>query len=229
MIPKVIHCFWAGGQKTALAERCLASWRRFAPGWEVREWNLANLPDAARQSTFCAGAIRFKRWAFVSDWVRFWSLHEYGGVYFDFDQELLKSIDELPEGEWCAGERRVGGFVGMAPGAGLRLMPRSPIARTMLDYYAKVAFSECLTVGEIMDNFAGEAEQSLKALLVLDPELMSPMGMDGKLHLTGRTVGVHWYAMSWASPARKIARWLSWHGLRKVVDGILVMKRMLGK
>ena len=226
MIPKIIHCFWAGGPKTKLAERCLASWRRFAPGWEIREWNLANLPETAWQSAFCAEAIRRKRWAFVSDWVRFWTLYEFGGIYFDFDQELFRSVDELPEGEWCAGERRLTGTVGCAPGAGLRLTPGSFIARKMLDYYEQVAFSESLTVGEIMDGFARDADQSLKALPVLEPELMSPMDVDGKLRRTERTVGIHWYAMSWASPQRKLAKWLSWHGMRWVVDGLLRVKRM---
>ena len=229
MIPKIIHCFWAEGPKTKLAERCLASWRRFAPGWEIREWSLSNLPEVAWQSAFCAEAIRRKRWAFVSDWVRFWTLYEFGGIYFDFDQELFRPIDELPEGEWCAGERRVAGTVGRAPGAGLRLTPGSSIARTMLDYYEQVAFSESLTVGEIMDGFARDADQCLKSLPVLEPELMSPMDINGKLRRTDRTVGIHWYAMSWASPQRKLAKWLSWHGMRWVVDGLLRVKKVFAR
>ena len=59
---------------------------------------------------------------------------------------------------------------------------------------------------------------------VLDPEVMSPIGMDGKPRTTERTVAVHWYAMSWATKSRKFARWLSWHGMRGVVDGLLRLK-----
>ena len=33
MIPKVIHCCWFSAKKTALAEKCRASWRRFAPDY----------------------------------------------------------------------------------------------------------------------------------------------------------------------------------------------------
>lgn len=49
MIPKVIHCFWAQGPKTKLAEKCLASWRKYAPGWEIREWDLEKINTEAQR------------------------------------------------------------------------------------------------------------------------------------------------------------------------------------
>ncbi len=71
-VPRIIHCCWfGGGPKPALAKRCRESWRRFAPGWEVREWNDAG-PDAPE---FVRQAANARKWAFVSDWMRFKVLH----------------------------------------------------------------------------------------------------------------------------------------------------------
>ena len=55
VIPKIIHCFWTGGPKTKLAEKCLASWRKFAPDWEIREWGLSDFSDLP---DFCKEAVR---------------------------------------------------------------------------------------------------------------------------------------------------------------------------
>ena len=221
MIPKTIHCFWAGGPKTKLAERCRASWRTHAPDWEIREWNLSDLSEMPR---FCTEAIRRKKWAFVADWARFAALEREGGLYFDFDLELVKPIGELPGDEWVSGEWTVSGGVTANPGSGIALEKESPIARAMLDYYAAAEFNDKVTVGEILSGLAAARE-----LKVLDPEVMSPIGVDGKLHRTERTVGIHWYAMSWASPKRKILQWLSWHGMRPLVDLLVWAKQKLGR
>ena len=43
MIPKIIHYCWFGGNplpKDALA--CIASWKKFFPDYEIKEWNESN-------------------------------------------------------------------------------------------------------------------------------------------------------------------------------------------
>jgi hypothetical protein len=49
-----------------------------------------------------------KKWAFVSDYIRFWALQNEGGVYLDTDMELLKPLDPL------IAELTGDGFVGMS-------------------------------------------------------------------------------------------------------------------
>ena len=227
MIPKLIHCFWAGGQKTKLAEKCLASWRKYAPGWEIVEWNLENLGVGDSCSctkdeipSFVWKAVEARKWAFVADWARFAALEREGGLYFDFDVELVKPIDELPGGEWVSGEWTASGGVIANPGSGIALEKGSPIARAMLDYYATAEFNDKVTVGEIME---GIGDRGL-GIGVLEPEVMSPIGVDGKMHRTEKTVGIHWYAMSWASPKQKILQWMSWHGMRPLIDALLVLR-----
>lgn len=222
MIPRIIHCFWAKGPKTKLAERCLASWRRFAPGWEIREWSLADIQRMASLPIFCQKAIRHRKWAFVADWARFEILRAEGGVYLDADVELVESVSLLPEGEWVAQEFVPGG-VAANPGSGIALEKDSDVARMMIIHYAGAAYNPDVTVGETLERLL---KTKGLALARLGPEVMSPIGLDGKLRRTGRTVGIHWYAMSWASPQRKLAKWLSWHGMRWVVNGLLRVKRM---
>ena len=48
--------------------------------------------------------------------------------------------------------------------------------------------------------------------------------IDGTLHSTAATRGIHRYAMSWATPTRRLARWLSWHGMRRAVDALLRLR-----
>ena len=231
MIPKIIHCFWAGGPKTELAEKCLASWRKYAPGWEIVEWNLEDLGVGDSCSgtkdeipSFVWKAIALRKWAFVADWARFAVLQQEGGVYFDYDFELVKPIEELPEGKWCAGQWLPDGRVGMEPAA-IALEKVSPLAQAMLDYYATAEFNDKVTVGEIME---GLRDRGL-GIRVLEPEVMSPIGVDGKLHHTERTVGIHWYAMSWVGPVRRFTRWLSWHGMRPLIDALLALRNRVRK
>lgn len=221
MIPKVIHCCWFGGRKTALAERCQASWRKYAPDFEIRE--CSELPFDAPD--FVRVALAEKRWAFVSDWMRFRLLADFGGVYFDFDEELVAPFCGLPQGPWCAGEFRVDGFAGHAPGAGLALEPHSEIAATMLAYYSEHGVDCGMTVGEIMASVV--AENSGCSLLLLPPEVLSPIDCAGRMHRAAGTIGVHHYAMSWAPWWRKLLQWISWHGGRPAIDALLKVKHRL--
>ena len=43
MIPKVIHYCWFGGKPLPeLAKKCIASWKKYCPDYEIKEWNEAN-------------------------------------------------------------------------------------------------------------------------------------------------------------------------------------------
>ena len=43
MIPKIIHYCWFGGnKKPALIKKCIESWKKFCPDYEIKEWNESN-------------------------------------------------------------------------------------------------------------------------------------------------------------------------------------------
>lgn len=100
-IPKIIHYIWVGGKPLSpLAEQCLASWKKYLPDYELRLWNELNSP---MDHPYVREMYAQKKWAFVSDYIRFWALKNEGGLYLDTDMEVFKSLDSLLGG---------GGFVG---------------------------------------------------------------------------------------------------------------------
>lgn len=87
MIPKVIHYCWFGGNpKPEIVEKCIASWRKFCPDWEIIEWNESNYD--VEKIPFVKEAYKAKKWAFVSDFARLDVVYAAGGIYHDTDVEL---------------------------------------------------------------------------------------------------------------------------------------------
>ena len=94
MIPKVIHYIWFGGKPLPkLAEKCIKSWRKFCPDYEIKRWDESNL-DISKYK-FAQDAYDSKKYAFASDVMRTEILYNEGGVYLDIDVELLKPIDNI--------------------------------------------------------------------------------------------------------------------------------------
>ena len=88
MIPKIIHYCWFGGNpKPEIIEKCIASWRKHCPDWEIVEWNESNYDVSAL--TYTKEAYEAKKWAFVSDVARLEVIINHGGVYLDTDVEIL--------------------------------------------------------------------------------------------------------------------------------------------
>lgn len=100
MIPKIIHYCWFGGNPLSEdAKRYIATWRKYCPGYEIKEWNETNFD--IDQNRYCKEAYNAKKWAFVSDYVRLKVLYDFGGIYMDTDVEVLKPLDEFSNyGAW---------------------------------------------------------------------------------------------------------------------------------
>lgn len=93
LIPKKIHYFWFGSEKPESVRRCIESWKKYAPDYEIVEWNESNCDVDAYSYT--KEAYEHKKYAFVSDFFRIKVLYEEGGIYMDTDMELYDSIDFL--------------------------------------------------------------------------------------------------------------------------------------
>lgn len=102
MIPKTFHYVWFGGSALPpLAERCIASWRKCCPDYEIKRWDESNF-DVTR-NRYCQEAYEAKKWSFASDYARLWILVHEGGIYMDTDVELLKPLDSFLEEEAFSG------------------------------------------------------------------------------------------------------------------------------
>ena len=94
MIPKIIHYCWFGhGKKSELIEKCMATWKKFLPEYEIKEWNEDNFDVSSVQ--YVREAYTERKWAFVSDYVRLYALYHEGGIYMDTDVEVLRPIDKF--------------------------------------------------------------------------------------------------------------------------------------
>ncbi len=92
MIPKTIHYCWFGkNKKPKLIKKCIKSWKKYCPDYQIIEWNEDNFD--INYNEYVKEAYRLKKWAFVSDVARIYALVKCGGVYLDTDMELIKPID----------------------------------------------------------------------------------------------------------------------------------------
>ena len=80
MIPRVIHYCWFGrNQLPKSAVKCINSWRKFFPDYEIKEWNEDNFD--VNIIPYTAEAYSVKKYAFVSDYARFLIFYKYGLIH----------------------------------------------------------------------------------------------------------------------------------------------------
>ena len=143
MIPKIIHYCWFGGKPLPEdAKRCIASWKHYMPDYEIKEWNECNFD--IRCNTYCEQAYNAKKYAFVSDYARLWILYQEGGIYFDTDVEVIKSLDDIiTKGAFMGCETsptKDNQIITVNPGLGLGVEPKNAIYKELLDLYNKRSF-----------------------------------------------------------------------------------------
>lgn len=214
MIPKIIHYCWFGrGEKPALAKKCIASWHKFCPDFEIREWTEDNCDYLAMP--FMAEAYATKKYAFVSDVMRLIVLEQYGGVYFDTDVEVVRDISSLLDDE---------GFIGfengeyVASGLTIAAVAHHPVIQAMIDEYKKLRYVQpdgsitpvaCPHLNsDVMERFGlvcNGQEQVVAGIHVYPEDYFNPMdSTTGKLTKTENTYSIHWYSMSWFPKSTQI-------------------------
>ena len=260
MIPKIIHYCWFGGNPLPeLAQKCIASWRKYLPDYEIWQWserplhenvnvikdnqdnqdnielaqrlNFLNQRSALNQRKarlehprkrvmefdvemipYTAEAYRQKKYAFVSDYARFWILYKYGGIYFDTDVEVIRPLDEIiaqgnfmgfelnPDGENDPQKYAPRYAFAVNPGVGLGMEKEHPFIKTMLDKYSQLEYETpvfpwgktivAYTTEELcklgLKNVQGI--QEVQGIKVYPHEYFAPIDViSGKLHITKNT------------------------------------------
>ncbi|MDR2602584.1 MAG: hypothetical protein LBC53_09085 [Spirochaetaceae bacterium] len=96
MIPKKIHYIWLGEKKYALVKQCISSWKRLMPDYEIKCWDADNIP----KHHWVDEALKQKKWAFASDYLRLYALYNEGGIYLDADVYARKRFDCFLENDF---------------------------------------------------------------------------------------------------------------------------------
>lgn len=138
MIPKVIHYCWFGGKPLPkTARKCLASWKKMCPDYEIKRWDESNFD--VHQNRFISSAYEAGAWAFVSDWARLKIVYDNGGIYLDTDVELCKSLDGLLDNQCYIGVQQPERLC--TTGLGFGAVEASPVVKEMLSQYDDLVFS----------------------------------------------------------------------------------------
>ena len=217
MIPKTIHYCWFGrGELTQLAKKCIASWRQFFPDYEIKEWNEGNFD--VNIIPYTADAYKVGKYAFVSDYARFWVLYHFGGVYFDTDVEVIRPMDDIIErGPFMGLETsNQSGDIGIAvaPGLGMAAEKENPLYRLFLDEYDSLSFFDANNkinqysmipmVSRYFINCGLEGIndriETISGIYIYPTDYFNPYdSKTGNLSITGNTRTIHWYSASWLS------------------------------
>ena len=214
MIPKIIHYCWFGGKPMPqLAQKCIASWKKYLPDYEIKRWDESNFD--VNQLPYTRDAYANGKYAFVSDYARFKILYEEGGIYLDTDVELVKSLCAIVENGPFMGEEEK---MRCNPGVGIGAEPRMSFVKEMLDFYQNLNFitedgglnmQTIVTYTSDLLKTHGYTESNQAQLVagfnIYPPEYFCPINYFTKeLVITPKTYSIHHFAESWVSTRMKV-------------------------
>lgn len=212
-IPKVIHYCWFGGNPLPpLAQKCIASWKKFLPDYELKRWDESNFD--VNIIPYTKQAYSAKKYAFVSDYARFWILYKYGGLYFDTDVEIIRPMDDIIsagpfmgcENPYIEGATSNLGL-GVNPGLGLGVNPGLGLYKDLLDVYSTLDFnsSSNKTVVEYTTELLCDKGlrnsadiQEIDGVKIYPADYFCPINpLNLEFVKTARTRSIHHFAASW--------------------------------
>lgn len=218
MIPKVIHYCWFGGNPLPdMAVRCIESWKKYCPDYQIVEWNESNFD--LDMYDYVKEAYEAKRWAFVSDVARLYALVNCGGIYMDTDVDVIKNLDSLLK------YKAVSGFetdTQITTGL-MACEAHHPLFEELLREYENAHFiradgtwdlttnvsritNSCLKYGLIRNN----SLQTVNGFTLLPSDYLCPKDYrTGKIRLTDRTMTIHHFNASWHTEEQKYEMTLS--------------------
>ena len=207
MIPKIIHYCWFGrGEKPELALKCIESWKKYLPDYELNEWNEDNFDIS--QNRYVREAYDNRKFAFVTDYVRLYALSIEGGIYMDTDVEVLGNFDKFLHHHAFSGFETDGNVP-----TGMMAAEKGSIwAKELLDQYQDRVFVQSDGSFDMTTNTAVITNYMIDKGLILNNQYQDFPGLctmyptdffcpkdhrTGKIRCTKNTVCIHHFAGSW--------------------------------
>lgn len=217
-IPKIIHFCWLSGDPYPDSiQKCLDTWKRVLPDYEIKLWS---------KDTFDINSVRWvkeafecKKYAFAADFIRFWALYNYGGIYLDSDIEVIKNYDDFLENTSFMGFE----YLGIPEAATIGAVPGVPWIKQCLDYYEGKSFYDengsiknqavpYLIRLVLKNNFGIDCKdnntiQRFKDLVMYPYKYFSPKNYyTDEIEADENTVSIHRFASAWGPTAKR--RWI---------------------
>lgn len=216
MIPKKIHfCWYGGGPYSATIEKCIASWKKYLPDYEIVRWDESNTPF--EKMPFLRILYKQKRWAFISDYMRLYALYKEGGIYFDTDIEVIRSFDDLleeksfiafqtnfqeskyPFNTAVIGSEQGGAFIERC------LMETEKLQRMQYHAMAAPTISSAILINDYgIKNYAC---QKFSDVTVLTKEFFYPFAWFEQYSpscIQPNTYAIHWWEDSWGNKKKNL-------------------------
>ena len=207
---KIIHYCWFGDKPISkLAKKCINSWKKYLPDYEIKFWNETNIDIS--ECPFIKEAYKNKKWAFVADYVRCKALKEYGGIYFDTDIEIIKDISFLFNDE-------TNSFLGMedsgyvAVGVWYEKNKDAFLPTKLLEEYKKIKTFDLSNMRELtipkmiskvlnkcgFKNSFNDIQKLEQGIFIYPREFFYPYSYDWQEKIiTPNTCMIHYYDASW--------------------------------
>lgn len=214
MEKKIHYCWFGGNAIPQSAQKCIDSWKKYFPQYEICLWNESNFDIECND--YVKEAYEAKKWAFVSDYARFWILYNYGGLYFDTDVEVVSDFEDiLVRGNFMGCEESSNYAVN--PGLGIAVEKGNSFYKEMLDMYDSIHFdnhddNSIKTVVEYTTNMlkkhgyiANGNIQEIEDIHIYPPEYFCPLDpISGKMSMTNNTHSIHHYTATWQTPYKRM-------------------------
>ena len=225
MIPKIIHFCWLSGDSfPQLVKLCIDSWEEKLADYQIILWDITRIN--INSNLWLKQAYEQKKYAFAADYIRFYALYHYGGIYLDADVEVLRSFDDLLNRKEFIGEDASGDIEAAIIGAEKGL----PWIKQCLDYYANRAFLQCngkmdtkpvpLMVGKVLRDYPH--------VQILPYQFFSPKDYNiQKIDVTPQTYCIHHFDGKWISRGFKYKIKISLHKFLYFIFGRTIHNKIV--
>ncbi len=216
-IPKIIHFCWFGhGEYSDKMKYCMASWEKYCPDYKIMKWDEDSFD--LDSCNYIRQAYDKKRWAFVTDYVRFKVLQQYGGVYLDTDMEVIKPFNDLLNDDAVLSFKQVvegTNFNGLTS-AFIATKPNNPDFNPLIEQFESRSYineegeEDITPIAKFLTDLVkdkgiklDDSLQSQNGITVYPHEYLCPTVIstkDSKIATTDNTHVIHHFVGTWRTP-----------------------------